>query len=126
PQLFQLFLALLAREAPLLLGLFLRLAFLEFYLLLAAALLLLALGGKLGLRIGARLVLVNDVRLRDPLLRRRLRLDRRIFGHRFGQGLRRRHGFLLHRLRLRRRGRQRLGGLRQRPLRGGRQRIGVH
>src|SRR5690606_3212136 len=50
PQLFQLFLALLAREAPLLLGLFLRLAFLEFYLLLAAALLLLALGGKLGLR----------------------------------------------------------------------------
>src|SRR5690606_27358347 len=121
-QLLQLLFPLLAGQAALLLGFFLRLALGEFDLLLAPALLLLALGGELGFRVGAGLVLVDHVRLRDPFLRPWLRLDRRVLGHRFGQRLRRRHGLLLHRFGLRRGRRQRLRLLRERLPGGRRQR----
>src|SRR5690606_30768341 len=83
-------------QPTLLLGLLLALAFGQVDLLLAALLLLLALGGLARQRLAAHLLLVDRRGLGHLDLRRGLRLDRRVLGQRHRDRLRLGHGVLHH------------------------------
>src|SRR5690606_36840830 len=114
-----LFLPLLLGQALLFLGLLTLLALGQMDLLLTLLLLLLTRAGLGGDRVAVDLLLLDRRRLGDEVLGHLLARRRGLFGHRLGQRLRQRLGFLFHGLRRRRFGlwlrlRQRLWVARQR------------